>query len=495
MLRKISVNYNKVKGPRDTFTAECVGAGHACLGLRAGFLEHLRTVQRECGFTFLRFHGILHDDMDVYREDKDGYAIYNWQYIDLVYDAILDIGMKPFVEFTFMPRVLASGKDVKFWWAGNKTPPKDYDKWHDLIKAFTKHMEDRYGREEVTTWYFEVWNEPNLHHFWSGDMAEYFKLYDYSAKAIKAVCKDYRVGGPATAGNAWVPELINHCHERKIPLDFIATHTYGVRGDFDEFGNSVLYLSEDNTKIIEDVKKVKQQISFSPMPDLELHYTEWSSSYSSRDPVHDSYVQAAYILDKLKGSEGHAESMSYWTFSDVFEEAGPPPSPFHGGFGLINLQGLKKPSFYAYKYLNKLGDEELSVADSKAWVCRSAEGVQALMWNFKLPQQDASNNEYFTRDLKAKPADAIDFKVSNLPKGSYTLKVHRIGYRNNDVFTFWLEAGSPKSPTRKQVKELEKKCNDNPVESEEVTITSKGIFKHKVEMLEYDIVLILLTKK
>jgi len=194
--RVINADFNKVKGPLNTMFKECIGAGRANEGLRADWQKQLAFVKKECDFKYIRMHGLLTDDMGVYKEDKNGKPEYNYQYIDVLFDYLQSIGVKPFVELGFMPSALASGSKTIFWWRGNVTPPKDYTKWADLIHNLTTHFTERYGAEEVKTWYFEVWNEPNLDGFWAGTQAEYFNLYKYSVNAIKSVNKDYRVGGP-----------------------------------------------------------------------------------------------------------------------------------------------------------------------------------------------------------------------------------------------------------------------------------------------------------
>ena len=338
--RFIKVDFRNVKGTLNTMFKECIGAGRANEGLRADWQQQLAIVKKECDFKYIRMHGLLTDDMGVYKEDMKGNPEYNFQYIDVLYDYILSIGMKPFVELGFMPEALASGNQTIFWWRGNITPPKDYNKWEDLIRNLTLHFTERYGADEVKTWYFEVWNEPNLSGFWSGTQEEYFKLYKYSVNAIKSVNKEYRVGGPATAGAAWVPEMINFCSTNALPLDFISTHTYGVKqGYLDEFGSTGTILDKNKWSVSGDILNSRKQILNSSMPNLELHYTEWSSSYTPADPIHDSYHQAAYILEKIKQVGNAANSMSYWVFTDIFEEAGPRFTPFHGGFRIIELSG------------------------------------------------------------------------------------------------------------------------------------------------------------
>jgi len=261
--RVIHVDFNNENGPLNPMFRECVGAGRANEGLRADWQQQLAFVKKECDFKYIRMHGLLSDDMAVYTEDWKGNPQYNYMYIDALFDFLQSIGIKPFVELGFMPTVLASGNQTIFWWRGNVTPPKDYDKWESLIRNLTQHFSERYGTDEVKTWYFEVWNEPNLSPgFWTGTKEEYFKLYQYTAKAIKSVNAEYKVGGPATAGAAWVPEMINFCTKNKVSLDFISTHSYGVKQGFlDEFGNSGTVLSKDSMAV-------------SGIPSQRLHFVD-----------------------------------------------------------------------------------------------------------------------------------------------------------------------------------------------------------------------------
>jgi len=491
--RLIVADFQSVKGTNSHFEAACVGAGRAAELLRKAAVDQLKDVHDNCGFKFVRFHGLFHDEMAVYSEDK-GRPAYNFQYVDLAYDAILDTGMKPLVELGFMPPAMASGSKTVFWWKANVTLPKDYEKWGGLIREFTAHLEQRYGRDEIKTWYFEVWNEPNYPAFFAGRQEDYFKLYDVTARAVKSVCADYRVGGPATSGNGWVPELIEHCRSNNVPLDFISTHTYGVHGALDKSGTTVLYLTAGDEVISSGVRQVHDQIAKSSLPGLPLIYTEWSASYSSRDPVHDSYISAVYILNSLKRSSGFAQGMSYWTFTDVFEEGGPPPSPFHGGFGLVNLQGLHKPAYYAYKFLHELGDEELQCNDASATVCRSGDGAQALVWNFTSLKQDAPDSVFFKRDLPARPLAPAILTLKNLPAGKYRLEVFGVGYRRNDVYADFMDLGSPASLTRQQVKTLAEKNSGAALSSETVEVKAGEDFRSTLEMRENDAYLVTLKK-
>jgi xylan 1,4-beta-xylosidase len=496
-IRTITADFSATNGATKIGWRKCVGAGRVNEGLRADWQEQLRKVKKDCGFEYIRMHGLLHDDMGVYFEDK-GKSIYNWQYIDVVYDFLLSIGIKPFVELSFMPKDLASGPETVFWWKGNITPPKDYNKWHDLIKALTEHFTERYGAEEVKTWYFEVWNEPNHPAFFKADQTEYFKLYEYTSKAIKAVNKDYKVGGPASAGNAWVREIIDYCEKQNVAIDFIATHTYSViKGTFDETGKTGIQFNPDSTAVTKDVIKSRNFIQSSSKPNLELHYTEWSSSFSSSDPIHDTYQSAAFILDKIKGTEPYANSMSYWTFTDIFEEKGPRATPFHGGFGLLNYQSIKKPAYYAYQFLNTLGETELKNEDKASWICKNQQGdIQTLLWDFTitLPEDKVFNAVYYKRDLPAKDKGTVQLKYTNIAAGKYMLSVVKVGYKSNDIYSTYMQIGSPKQLTNNQVQALSEINSGKPIVNEIVEIKEDQLFNYQLNMRENDVYFVNLVK-
>jgi xylan 1,4-beta-xylosidase len=445
-------------------------------------------------------HGLLTDDMGVYREDAKGNPEYNYQYIDALYDYILSIKMKPFVELGFMPSALASGKQTIFWWKGNVTPPKDYKKWEDLIRNLTQHWTERYGAEEVKTWYFEVWNEPNLTPaFWTGTQEEYFKLYEYSARAIKSVNADYKVGGPATAGAGWVPETIEFCTKNNVPLDFISTHTYGVKQGFlDEYGTTGTILSKDESSVSGDVLNSRKQIANSAKPNLELHYTEWSSSYTPADPIHDSYHSAAYILQKLKQVGNAPTSMSYWVFTDIFEESAPRFTPFHGGFGLLNTQGIKKPAYFSYSFLNQLGTTELQNTDSSSWATKNKKGdVQLLFWDFTNthPGDSVNNQQYYIQDLPSKSKGSVKIEVTGLQKGKYTLEIYKVGYKVNDVYTDYLAMNKPNQLTKQQVNTLKEKNNGAAIATETLIVDSKGNYSKDFKINENDVLLLNFIKQ
>lgn len=491
--RTIDINLNNVQGELNTFFKTSIGAGRANEGLRADWQQQLAEIKRDADFKYIRMHGLLTDDMGVYRINAQGKEQYNFQYIDALYDYILSIGMKPFVELGFMPSALASGDKTIFWWKGNVTPPHSYEKWEQLIKTLTEHFTARYGADEVASWYFEVWNEPNLDGFWAGSQADYFKLYTHAARAIKNVNPNYKVGGPATAGAAWIPEMIAYCATNKVPLDFVSTHSYGVnQGFLDEFGSTGTVLSKDEHAVSSDVLKNRQEITASALPNLELHYTEWSSSYTPADPTHDSYHQAAYILQKIKQVGNAAQSMSYWVFTDIFEEPGPRFEAFHGGFGLMNTQGIKKPGYFAYQFLNRLASTELVNHDKQSFATTDKKGnVQLLLWDFTNTLPDGINNQqYFIRDLPPENKGSAQITLQGLKKGNYTLRISQVGYQRNDAFTAYIAMGSPAQLSKSQVAQLKAAATGAPTEQQRIRIAKDGKYTLSLPLRANDVYLL-----
>ena len=297
-------------GPVDRFFDLSVGSDYPGTLIRDDSQAQLKLAVDELGFRYLRFHAIFHDVLGTVRIEN-GKTVYDWSKIDQLYDDLLAKHIKPFVELGFTPKALATSEHSVFYWKGNTSHPNPQG-WQDLVSAFTRHIEERYGRDEVRTWYFEVWNEPNLKFFWvGGDQKAYFELYDLTSRTIKSIDPALRVGGPATAGADWVPEFLAHVKESGAAVDFVTTHSYGVDGGFlDEKGEDDTKLSPDPDAITDAVRQVRKDISASAFPGLPLYFTEWSASYTSLDPVHDSYISAPYILSKLEGSQGSLQGMS-----------------------------------------------------------------------------------------------------------------------------------------------------------------------------------------
>jgi xylan 1,4-beta-xylosidase len=493
-LRRIPVDLDGASAPRDRFADLSIGSDYPGTLIRDDSLAQLKTAKDELGFRYIRFHAIFHDVLGTYKE-VDGKPVYDWTKLDYLYDQLLKIGVKPFVELGFTPLAMRSSDLSIFYWKGNTSHP-DPKKWAGLVDAFVRHVQQRYGKEEVRSWFFEVWNEPNLDGFWEkADQKVYFELFDITSRAIKDIDPALKVGGPSTAGAAWVPEFLAHTKASGAAVDFVTTHTYGVDGGFlDESGKEDTKLSPKPGAIVDDVRNVRQQMTAAGHGAMPLYFTEWSTSYTPRDPVHDSYISAAYILSKLKATEGLVQGMSYWTYSDLFEEPGPPTAPFEGGFGLMNPQGIRKPSWFTYKYLNQLGDTELKTADTQSYVARDGRGVQVLAWDFQTPKQDKSNRGYYTTVQPTRAAKPVSLDLKGFKPGAYAVSIQRTGFKANDAHTAYLEMGSPKTLTTRQVAALNAQTVDR-AQASVVRVGKNGVASVKVTMRVNDVVLIKIAPK
>lgn len=361
--------------PLPHFWEHMFGSGRAVLSMRDSYRRDLRAVKAVTAMEYIRFHAIFQDEVGFYDEDAQGNPVFTFSYVDQIYDGLLENGVRPFVELSFMPKKLASNKNAlhAFWYKQNVSPPKDYAKWDEMIRQFAQHLVNRYGIDEVSKWYFEVWNEPNID-FWAGDpkQSTYFELYDHTARAIKSVSTKLRVGGPATAQAAWADVFIRHCADNKVPVDFISSHVYGNDKAEDVFGT---HEQIPRTHMVcRAIAKVHDQIHASVMPNLPLIWSEFNASYANEPEVTDAAYMGPWLANTIRECDGLVDEMSYWTFSDVFEEQGVVKQPFYGGYGLIAEDNIPKPAFNAFSLLHRLGDQRLAVSSDNILVTKRADG-------------------------------------------------------------------------------------------------------------------------
>jgi xylan 1,4-beta-xylosidase len=430
--------------PLPHFWETMFGSGRAILSLRDGYRKDLTLVHDRVGMRYVRFHAILHDEVGVYDEDDSGKPVYNFSYVDQIYDGLLERGVRPFVGISFMPRKLASNKDAihPFWYKQNVSPPKDYAKWDDLMHAFAQHLVDRYGIDEVSQWYFEVWNEPNID-FWAGipKQATYFELYDHTARDLKAVNSRLRVGGPATAAAHWIPEFLAHTSREHVPVDFVSTHGYADDSVEDMFGTKEEIPMRD--RVCRAIQMVHGEIAQSPAPSLPLFWTEWNvPSYDNLNARDNWYVGAAVAKD-IHDCDGFVNVMSFWTFDDVFEEGGVVQDPFHGGFGLIAAGGIKKPSFYGFSLLHELGDERLANKADDMIVTRRKDGSLVIAaWNLvDLDHVAQGASKSLRLEFDGVTADS-------------SVTIQRTDADHGNPMPAYRAMGSPRYPTQAQIEKL-----------------------------------------
>ncbi|MGB8260411.1 MAG: glycosyl hydrolase family 39 [Terracidiphilus sp.] len=439
----VSIDANAPARPFPHFWEQMFGSGRAVLALRENYRKDLKEVHDQAGARYVRFHAIFHDEVGVYDEDEKGNPVFNFSYVDQIYDGLLAQGVRPFVEIGFMPRKLAAREAIHpFWYKQNVAPPKDYARWDMLIHAFAQHLVDRYGIDEVATWYFEVWNEPNID-FWAGEpkQATYFELYDHTARALKAVNPRLRVGGPATSAAHWIPEFLNHLDKEHVPVDFVSTHGYADDSVEDMFGTQEAIPMRD--RVCRAIQKVHGEIHSSPFPSLPLMWTEWSvPSYGDLNARDNWYVGPALARD-IGQCDGSVDRMSWWTFDDVFEEGGVVREPFTGGFGLIAAGMIKKPSFYDFALLHRLGDERLANSADNVLVTRRADGSLAVAaWNLVDMDQLASGTPIKMRlAFQGVAANAA-------------VAIQRVDEAHGNPMPAYRAMGSPRYPTQAQIETM-----------------------------------------
>ncbi len=438
----IDVDPNRPAHPFPHFWEQMFGSGRAILSLRDSYRQDLRSLKSATAVRYVRFHAIFHDEVGLYNEDAAGNPVYNYSYVDQIYDGLLAQGVKPFVELSFMPAKLSAQPPAVhvFWYKPIVSPPADWAKWDDLIAHFARHLVERYGIDEVSQWYFEVWNEPNID-FWAGKPQQetYYRLYDETARTLKSVNPRLRIGGPATAQAAWVDSFIQHTVDADVPVDFVSTHVYGNDTAQNVFGtNEQIPRTE---MVCRAARKVHDQVKASPRPNLPIIWSEYNASYLTEPAVTDSTFMGPWLANTIRQCDGLADMLSYWTFSDVFEEQGVIRTPFYGGYGLMAEGNIPKPAFNAFRLLHQLGDQRIDNASSSALVTRTAAGrLVVAVWNLRLPEE-----------LGASKDITLVFRGS---KGNQQAAISRVDAKHGSVLAAYDAMGRPATPTQAQIETL-----------------------------------------
>ena len=479
----------------------CTGSGHALLALRADYGQQLKFIHDTLGIERVRFHGIFCDDMRTFNDlsmqnglpGAEQFNEYNFNACAAAYDNVLAAGMKPLAELSFMPEKLAlkeEGRPVKggFFYKPNIVPPADYSAWREYIQAFIHFLIKRYGIEEVRSWFFEVWNEPDLPYvFWNGSRDEYFHLYAETVRAIKDIDAAIRVGGPATSGSKWIGSFLRFCRENDVPVDFVSTHQYagdplgGVEDQGDEdgqAGSNFAAWNERQSRAAEELSKVQDKTflagfrATSPdksettdIPDdlfrknaarvklqaqgLPVYYTEWNENAIFSAYTNDTRKVAAYDVKMALAVADDITGSSIWCFSDIFEELHPFPQEFHGGFGMLTQHGIPKPVYYAMKLLADapdiridLGPEALD-GEIGAAAFTDDSSIHVLLFRQKMKNLDLPREEAVIR--------------VECPRKPESVTVKRIDEDHGNPLKLWEAMGSPEVLSRQEIEDLKRR--------------------------------------
>jgi xylan 1,4-beta-xylosidase len=436
----VDVDLSAQQSPFPHFWEQMFGSGRAILSLREDYRDDLRSVKQITDFRYVRFHGILDDEVGVYTEDEHGNAVYNFAYVDEIYGGLLKNGVRPVVEISFMPRKLAFNPDAlhPFWYKPDVSPPKSMERWDALITALARHLVEHFGIDEVAQWYFEMWNEPNID-FWNGipRQKSYFVMYEHTARDLKAVSSRLRVGGPATAAAAWVPDFLRYVSENDVPIDFVSTHGYADDTVEDLFGTHEQISMND--RVGRAVAKVRTQIGNSARPHLPLLWTEWN--VPGENEVRDTDFVGPALANTIRECDGLVNEMSFWTFSDVFEEGGPIGLPFEGHFGLRAKGGINKPSYYDFSLLHRLGEVRLNNPSPDVLVTKRQDGALVIaIWNLAALDKPSK-----TKTVR------LRFRHLAAGKSAY---ISRVDNEHSNTLAAYKAVGSPRYPSEEQVAKM-----------------------------------------
>ena len=518
----------------------CVGSCHASTLLRKDALDILKRVHDDLGIKRVRFHGTFNDDMGTLSNFKSVFGIpagehvieTNFYKIGVLYDNILALGMKPFVEISFMPELLASDPTRSFIYGSIHSLPKDLKRWQKYIKDYLAYIFHRYGKEEVCSWFFEVWNEPDLAGtFFSGSQNGYLAFYEATARAIKEFCPDLKVGGPASAASRWIPEFVGYCREHKVPVDFVSTHQYlgepflGVdkkvaEKTFEEMEaerEAALKAQEERTKLIDKAMEnlpdemsmlsvlqlvlggngtdaTQKEMDTELLPKnarivkeqaggLPVYYTEWNLSASFGARSQDMRKVAAYDVKTALAIDDLVEGNSIWCYSDIFEELHQFKEPFHGGYGMVTYTGIPKPVFWGMKMLAESGErrilfDEKQFTEIEAAAFESDTEKQILLFRQNTIQSDAAPEK-----------TEIQVELEQRPQRVY---LQRIDENHCNPRRIWEEMGAPDDLTAGEVDYI--KENSKMVEEKLSGTYQDGIFKAEVELGVNDLYFIRIVK-
>ncbi len=475
----------------------CVGSGHALLALRTDYTKQLKFVHDSLGIERVRFHGIFCDDMRTFNdlsmqtgvEGAEQFCEYNFNACAAAYDNVLEAGMKPFVELSFMPEKLAlreEGRPLKggFFYKPNIVPPADYNAWRAYLQAFILFLQKRYGKEEIRGWYFEVWNEPDLPFvFWNGSREEYFRFYAETARTIKELDPEIRVGGPSTSGSKWISSFLDYCARNDVPVDFVSTHQYagdplggvedqgdgeGQAGGFEAWQEHLRTAAErlkhvqektflagyravtpdksETTDLPDDLFRKNAARAREQSKGKPLFYTEWNENAIFSAYTNDTRKVAAYDVKMALAVEENVDGSSIWCFSDIFEELHPFPQEFHGGFGMLTQHGIPKPVFYGMKLLADAPDTRIDLGKEAldgeigAAAFEDERETHVLLFRQKMKNLSLPEEEAVVRiEMPEKPA---------------SVEVRRIDETHGNPLRIWEEMGSPEILTRAETEQI-----------------------------------------
>lgn len=427
--------------------------------VRRDMQEQLELARRELGARHVRAVGMFDDEMRVFSASPASFMGWepkeprtNWQIMDYVIDSLLDRGLQPMFMTSFVPSAMASGPVTVFTTRAHTSPPKDWEQWERFVRECVEHVVQRYSAAVVRQWYFEVWNEPNLHGwFWGGTQQDFLRLWECTFRAIKSVDSELRVGGPSTARAAWIEDLLEFGAKRNCTPDYLISHIYNNDSEAHDplapFSGAQTLRNSTSPDFaaghVRGVRRLLQRLGYRG----EVHWNEWGRSFHGVDLRREQPSEAAFVVRLMAAVSQEADVFAYWCLSDIYDQVGYGREAFFGGYGLLNLQGLRKPAYHAFELLSMLGAERVPVA------CDEADSFLDAIVTSTPGERRAHVLIYAYDHADDPPVRSVEAAV-DLPPGARTGSLYRVDSTENNIIARWREMGAPAYLSRQQTREL-----------------------------------------
>jgi xylan 1,4-beta-xylosidase len=432
-----------------------VGRAYDCL--REDLQSQIARAVRELGTEHLRFHGIFNDEMRVVSRDAAGKLRFRWNYVDKIFDFLTRLGVCPLADLTFVPGAMKSRDKTVFWYRGNFAPPGDWDEWFSLIHSFAVHCINRYGAEEVRRWYFEIWNEPDF--MWAGTAQDYYRLYQVTAEALIRADPALRLAGAAVCSSGiessiWVDGFVDFINTRDLPLHCFTFHFYGEQ-DFIRYNTAESeskYYTQYGGKdyLSRCIGNFRDKISRLKRPPAEWFITEYNISALHENYLLDTMFPACHILYNYLHNHDAVQGIAFWTLSDIFEEDACLSPPFSGGFGMVTAEGIRKPAWYALRFLRQIQGEILEQGEEYI-VTKRGDSLYILAFCYlhydKLYMAgDRSLLSYAGRYDVFESKPPVTFRVSlrGIP-GTYQVWEYTLDRKHGSAFDIYADMGMPQT--------------------------------------------------
>ncbi len=419
---------------------------------RADVLEHLRMAREELGVRHVRAVAMYSPEMKVWDYPLTGWRIpqaekskqANWQLVDINIEALLALGLKPVYTTCFTPQGMTDDPAVCWPDQNSVGMPRDLSEWREFVSGGIRHHIERYGIEEVRSWYFECWNEPNLTGFFNGSKADFFRLWSATWHAVKSVDASLRLGGPSTARGEWIAEFLDFAASDGTPPDYLITHVYNndsASEPLSPFDGPASYKVKDSPHFAPGVIRGLRKELNSRGWTGEVHWNEWGRSWFPYDPLKETALEAAFIVKTMAEASQEADAFAFWCLSDIYDQVGVQSSEFQGNYGMLSLHGLRKPAWFAHQLLNRLGTERLPVTGGNELLGAFAtvDGANAAVLVYAYPRNSSGDSSGITVRV------AWPFEQPELT---------RLGSVENNIIAEWRKMGAPAYPAPKELAQL-----------------------------------------